>query len=382
MNKYFFKTLTLLAIIFIACNSKNEKESTFDIINVDISLSGNIEDFVRKIEIIPLETHNHCLLGQLKRIYFSRNYFILWDNNNVISLFDINGNFISNSAHCIGQGPNEYIIITACSFNEYSNCIEIVTPNDIFFYDLDFNLISKKSIPTQPRTTSEKWSLYWGYIFDLDKNKHIILPTTVSKDPYQLYIYDSENNKIIKRIDYSNDVISGLTMQNLNIRANNDSLLFFSPPAFDYYHYIMDVQSMQMKKHFKFDFGNRNLTRKDLNRFDTEEDKINYLLESKEILPLRTFFNEDYIISTLKMGNDFYTYYKNNAKNSTIVLKNRSDGRAISIPFFENLKDDILYTVMNPFEIDQYINHELTDRSIISTLKEDDNPVVIKYYLK
>lgn len=68
-------------------------------------------DLFEKIELIPLETQDSSLVGRLKKIITVKDkYYITVDEKHIVTIFDNNGKYISNSSKMYGNGPGEYMI--------------------------------------------------------------------------------------------------------------------------------------------------------------------------------------------------------------------------------------------------------------------------------
>ena len=113
-------------------------------------------------------------------------------------------------------------------------------------------------------------------------------------------------------------------------------------------------------------------------------ERYQYLRKSGKTLPLLKFFNDDYVYIFLAKAVRGYGshYIYNRKKNEGFLLK---EGK----PFFMypcfGIVDNMLLAICQPD-----IVHKFVDRKFMSSeeihkmeaLKEDDNPVILKYYLK
>ena len=147
------------------------------------------------------------------------------------------------------------------------------------------------------------------------------------------------------------------------------------------------------------DFGDLEIKEADLpgramgKRVDSDEERARVVKEAQEraqflrhsnnhIVPLIKFFNDDYVYfvkSTQGAGSNFI--YNRKTKKSFLTKEDK--------PFIMNfcfgIVDNVLLSIRQP----EYVSR-LVDRRLMSTeeiykmeqLKEDDNPVIIKYYLK
>ena len=107
--KYIY--IPILLIICLACNTSNNtsiKElsinNSFDDSNITLSKIASSS------EIIPLETNDSILIGEIKKILCENNYIYISDGRTLFK-FNDKGYFISK-INKIGTGPDEYTSIT------------------------------------------------------------------------------------------------------------------------------------------------------------------------------------------------------------------------------------------------------------------------------
>lgn len=100
-------------VLLISCN-KNE---TIDTIHIDLSHPSKLKEFILDEHIIPLETNEDCLIGEIEKICIdSTNIFIMDKINATVFIYDKKGHYISKIfAH--GNGPNEYIELSDMCIN-------------------------------------------------------------------------------------------------------------------------------------------------------------------------------------------------------------------------------------------------------------------------
>ena len=114
--KHYIKLFLLLSIFTTACKHKNQPR--FDeVVKIKIELKKSnqtdVSQILKNIELIPLETTEKSVFGEVKRIRANDSYLYILDyNNNPIKMFNKkNGKFVSEIGHK-GAGPGEYVQIT------------------------------------------------------------------------------------------------------------------------------------------------------------------------------------------------------------------------------------------------------------------------------
>jgi hypothetical protein len=378
----------LLLSVFCRCSTDKTTVEDYQSVKIDMSTVIHHKDYHKifsKIEIVPLQTADSILVGNIREFTMTDDYFVVQDNQAVISVFDKTGNFISNSSENKGQGPEDYAILMGMAYNENTQCVDVLTPYHLISYNLNFQFKGKSDLPTYTGTDRHA-SLFFDKLFATGENKYMLFPTTISKDAHRIVLYDSKKGEIIKEVSYEEDVISALTQQVQNMNNLNEHHLSFSPFALTYFLYAVDLENFSIKKKYKLDFGNSSVTAKDLKMFKTEREKVDYLaFESKKPLPLRNFFNRKYLVSIIRCSNEYYTFVKQLETDRDYLIKNSHLNEKINIPAFDGLKNDILYSIVTPVELEKYLDTTLLsdkDKLLSENIAEEDNPVVIKYYLK
>ncbi len=384
-RKNIIRVMLLLLVLLNSCTNKNA--DTIKVINIDMNSVNetDMNQLFSKIELVPLQTTEASLIANIRRMVFANEFIIISDNKNIISVFDRKGQFISNSKKRYGQGPEDYGILMGFTFNEFTKSIDLITPNYLISYDIYFNCINKSKLFTQAKISEKDRGLYFENIFALDKDKYLLLPTTISNDPHRIIFY-SKNKQSDIDASYADQVISGLTQQVNNIQSYDDSSYSFSPNGFSYYLYTIDKKTLELKKKFKFDFGSHQVKKEDLKHLKGDREKADFLaFSSTSPLPLRTFFNKDFIVSQIKEGKRYSSYFNSGNRPNGLLMKNNLFEGNKRLPFFETLRNNVLYAQINITELDKFIDLKLIDENslvLLKQLKPDDNPCIVKYYLK
>jgi len=142
----------LLGLSLLACTSKTaEYDSDVEFIQVHLNKSKStmMEEIIERIELIPLETNNDCLLHMYNKMayYKELGIYAILDINYDTYLFSDDGKYISNSIAARGPGPRQYQIVVDMLYNPYSKCMEFLDPyGTIYRYDTLFNFVEKISL--------------------------------------------------------------------------------------------------------------------------------------------------------------------------------------------------------------------------------------------
>ncbi len=86
MNKYFF--ISLLCMLLLSCNKQKQQNGTENFAGRTLPKIWQPPPCSKKIEVIPLETNEQCLLKTIGRVIEAGNkYYILDDDREMGILF-------------------------------------------------------------------------------------------------------------------------------------------------------------------------------------------------------------------------------------------------------------------------------------------------------
>lgn len=110
-------------------------------------------------------------------------------------------------------------------------------------------------------------------------------------------------------------------------------------------------------------------------------DMKNYLIKSDYPLPLVKCLNDKYLYLHLLYKNKRSNFIFNRITKKGFLQTPESSFKLFCIGLHEN----VLMSFLNPYELEKYIDKKcLTQESLekMSEIKDDDNPILVKYYLK
>ena len=387
-------SVVLLLVLFCGCSSKDKKMNVeIERIPINVyNISQDASSFIDKIELVPLETNDSSLLHKYGKVMYDKetDVYAVYTRDQVIFTFSGNGDFISNSKKMQGQGPDEYYMVVDMKFNPYLKGIDLLNPyGTIYTYSSDFKLLGRRKIKPE---------------FPIDHLMALNLEEYIFTYPFlwtnQEVAFANLKTQQVYNADYSGTISSGNSMAKDCFYKIGDDF-YFIPPGINYYFYRIDTKGMKLIPIMYLDFGDLEIKEADLpgramgKRVDSDEERARVVKEAQEraqflrhsnnhIVPLIKFFNDDYVYvyfvkSTQGTGSNFI--YNRKTKKSFLTKEDK--------PFIMNfcfgIVDNVLLSIRQP----EYVSR-LVDRRLMSTeeiykmeqLKEDDNPVIIKYYLK
>ena len=149
MKSQNFQTLIFLFSILFLLSCKQSKQTDTSNYLVDSNKITNIEgkklsSLLEHFEIIPLETSDQCLIGEIYTLK-KRNgrYYVQHTNQMKLDVFDENGKHL-NTIGRVGNGPGEYAAI--CDYDADKKNIYLLSPGKMMFYDINGNFQKEISI--------------------------------------------------------------------------------------------------------------------------------------------------------------------------------------------------------------------------------------------
>jgi hypothetical protein len=109
--------IVLLPALFACGTSENIDLKSANVINIpnpkaDINTAYKASDVYDHVELIPLETREDCLVGQVTKIMINRGLIYVMDDTALsVSIFDMNGK-LTGKIERLGRGSQEYISIS------------------------------------------------------------------------------------------------------------------------------------------------------------------------------------------------------------------------------------------------------------------------------
>lgn len=387
-------SVVLLLVLFCGCSSKDKKMNVeIERIPINVyNISQDASSFIDKIELVPLETNDSSLLHKYGKVMYDKetDVYAVYTRDQVIFTFSGNGDFISNSKKMQGQGPDEYYMVVDMKFNPYLKGIDLLNPyGTIYTYSSDFKLLGRRKIKPE---------------FPIDHLMALNLEEYIFTYPFlwtnQEVAFANLKTQQVYNADYSGTISSGNSMAKDCFYKIGDDF-YFIPPGINYYFYRIDTKGMKLIPIMYLDFGDLEIKEADLpgramgKRVDSDEERARVVKEAQEraqflrhsnnhIVPLIKFFNDDYVYvyfvkSTQGAGSNFI--YNRKTKKSFLTKEDK--------PFIMNfcfgIVDNVLLSIRQPEYVSRLVDRRLMSKEEIykmEQLKEDDNPVIIKYYLK
>lgn len=388
-----------IGLFFCACssNTRDKLPANIEVIPVDVhTTSKDALSFFERIEVLPLETNDSSVVSTGRKVMYSKEMdtYSIYTGKQVVYNFDGKGHFIASSQKVKGQGPEEYYMAVDVKFNPFRHGIDFLSPyGTVYTYSPTFEFIGKKTI--QPE-----------FFFDA------LMP--LSEHEYIFSVPDTWVGQEVSFVDFEtkemqpaafDGTISGDNTADKECFYQLGDDFYFVPRGINYYFYQIDKEQKKLLPVIYLDFGKDEIQADRLPGVGTGEriknsgsardgrkvetmlreirERGEYIREKELVVPVVKFFNENYVYILLSEGKKLAGTYIYNRKQKKGFLS-RDDHPFYIWPCF-GIADNVLLAICDAYYVKGYINEELmSDEDIekIRQLEDEDNPVILKYYLR
>jgi hypothetical protein len=366
--------------LFYSCHSKINIISN-DIKNYQVKVSEDKDkvfqwnDFVDKIELIPLETTDNSLIGDLSSgIITDEDIFIHDFIYKSLLNFDISGKF-KRKIGSRGRGPGEYLEIRDFCIGDDGNlytldykkihCYEKNTGVHIKSWSFDagvgFNPLNMIIYD------EDNYFLWCSNVQDTDKGEHYLMKKMIkgkTKSEYFKYEYQSSANQRF-------------------FPCRNDS--YYIRPVIDCDNVVYKLTKDSVSASFSIDFGDMAISPKQMVELNSSDP--NAFLGSKAFKYISNILEiNDYIYFTC-IGPHTEIYEGIICQKTGEVNFGKTDYK--NCPHFFFSDGTVLYGYYEPDQLIEYKNDDVNLNSCfneafnnVEHIKFDDNPILVKVYLK
>lgn len=385
-NKCIAAVMIITAALNVACQNNKMDKGT---IKIDLSKGSlsNIEDVFSEIDICYLDsTEDAIISGVVLSCQMNDDIMIVEGSEGILYVYDYFGHYIGSSKRTKGNGHGEFNVFTGYSYNNYTKRVEIVTPNELLFYDTSFNFLGKKKIPTES-PQKDLNGTFFRQIYDISESKHILLTSPIERKRNEFFTFDSNIAKEEDNISYNSYEIAEISMQEQSFYELNKTQYLFFPPCLTNKAFIYDNNSRKIKPYIEY-IGTDLINTEDVKQYKNNRNKmLEYLtFKCEKIIPLRGLGNNDVIYTFFKAGGttrETYTsifYIKDKTSKN---LKNRTE-TTVKIPVFNKIKGDTLYALVTPEDVKKMKHLSILNqksKQLIEKASDETNYALARYTL-
>lgn len=366
----------LVIILCFSCNPKQKDDFKGITLKVDLTEQNvSMNELFSRIEVIPLETKDSCLIIDIEKIIMHQNLLYIFDQRKpAIYAFQENGHFLKEIAKK-GEGPGEYQAIADVLLDDAKNEFILLSPfGSVLFYDITGTFMKQEVLPIKPNyysisTLSENAFVLWSCVEKEETGISII-----QKDSMQL-IYET----------WHNDRMLDMGLMKPFYQYNGET--YFSTA---YQNTVYLIKDGCLKKNYQWNFGEENIEQKQLlnyTKIQNATERNNKILKDLEegTLPYameRHNQNDKYYYVALRKGIGFNRPWINvfyrKQDNKSFVFEQIKEGIHIHPILFTN---EFVISLLLPEDIKSYdaVLPETEYAKLIS-YSADDNPCLIKLY--
>ncbi len=360
MSKIKSILFVFLVMFYVGCSKKDNKGYHID------SYEKDPIHFFKKIELIPLETLDESLLGEIKKIKITKNkIYILDTKQKTVFVFSSKGKFL-NKICKVGQGQGEYVRLL--DFDVFPNGnIELLTGDKLLCYDETGNF--KKEIKLPALAT---------HFFHRINNENTVLYHLAENRRVSIF-----NEKTLTHSYYGKEV----PPYNNKLPVNPWRSPFFETGGNIYLkdaftNDIFKVTPQGLNKEFTF-FKDYPLHLTDLPKGKNITFYVDYIRNLKTPKVTRAFFNDKYNIALFSLGRKGSALLIYDKKEKKEHFMNSFYGGQYSGVYFQ---DNMSFGLLEYDQLKTYKNQPIRDKincnidSLLQNLDEYSNPTLIKYY--
>lgn len=351
-----------------SCSESGEKVSTvMDKSKLQLC-DGTFSSTLSKFEIVPLETNDDCLIGEIDVIKKRNGRYYIQSARKTLLVFEEGGKFVMQVGR-IGGGPGEYEILSDIEVDDH--CIYLLSFNKLLVYGLDGSYQKTISLKQNVRTIRKV------------KDGFLVLLNTPVGENYLGYMDEYGEMKLaeLKKTKQLR-LVRPVSWSRLNNHtyayqmSYSNNLYCFDEIRKEFYEMDMvnDAEAMTLNDFEEID--SKGLKLKEISRliFDGLTSSVNQLA-----------------IGGMKGGNMYFYQYGVDGGHIFDTGEMEDDVTYSLWAFLKNMgscdsDDDCLFTYMETnvlqeaFEMNNVMNKH--PYSLLKDVDEENNPVILRYRFK
>ncbi len=373
--------ISLFFFVFLF-NSCQDNKSPDNIIHIDVDKISSISasDWFSSMELVSLETKEQSLLNKCYKMeYYHGRYYIHDLKQHAAFVFDSIGSFLFSTLFYKGHGPQEYLSMTDLTINPSSGNMEILdsSARKIIVFSKEGKPIKSIKLPNS--------LMPLGNFISLPDDLYVFYSPDYTRDKNCLKVFSVKENKIIREMLPLDETTDHLVITNTTLFYWYNDSVYFSHPFSNNDVYQID-KNLNIRKLYSYDYGAYTFNYKDLPKNEDKRFYRRFDLENKERYAFTYMKYETsrfrFCFFTFKEKQYIARFDKNNGQQQTISHKFKDEGMVLPPMLID---DQFIYNVAEPSWLPYMVNRGLLsqkDQEKIRKVKEDDNPVIIKYKLK
>lgn len=359
-----------ICLFAIACqNNTSSKDSIYIAPNNSIP---QFSDVFSKVEIIPLETSDSCLIANINKIiYYNDTIYLLDQKQSQLFIFNGLGKFLWKLDK-LGRAPGEYLNIEDFVINPQNKNIEIISATGQYIiYNSQGKMLESYQIPV--RAVHEFYPIDENLTVFYEKFNEGTLSIYSKKEKKKIYEKAMSENYIVQNTPYK-----AITSP---FSYNEGQLFFLATDQKKVYRIL--ASPPYLKEYQRFNFGDLDY---DIKKLPKDREATFYVEENQEYLKIYDIADfketsEQMVIYFIYDKFWHTTFY--NKKTKQVNTLNKKSGIMIYYPF--DCNTCFLSSVVPANLIERQVKKEWVGQEEWGKIQElpmDANPVILKYYFK
>ena len=388
INGFILEILAFIIICVAAYSCGNKTSSHKEVIQIDIDEYISDEplvfsDVFSGFHIIPLETHDDCIINQINNIKIIRDTIYVFDKNaKSVFIFSKQGRVIGKISR-IGRGPGEFI--QPSDFDIKANTVLIFdySSKKINAYDKKGNFINDLNL-------KDRFSSFITTADNIFAYKPFPAGDSGSDDDYLLYEYNSRGKIIWKAVKYSDFMHGPKVIQSLdggNFFMTENDIKFYM----NYCTTIFSIKNQTIKPYIILNSEKHKLKKDDLKNYTLDE-PMSFIKANPDKLSKISGYSENDSMAFIKFRigiSEYYTFMHFRTRKILCCARYNDDLTFIYPNLFQ-IYNNQLIAYVHPRRVSAFkelilsgkIKVEDDVRSQMLKTADFDNPVLILYDLK
>ena len=353
MGKYAF---LLLVILFSACSDRMKQQSDDDVklLKIDWGHISDAIDYSSMVEdgvvMIPLETKDDCVIGEVTKLIYQNNLFYIADNmSKSIFVFDKFGK-LKSKIHAAGNGPGEYTNISYFTVHGTDMILFDHYMGKFLFYDASGKFIRDRSI-------GDIWA---EELFCIGDKLYLTNTSKTKAGCYKLFTIDLKNSdKIEEYLSFDEPKQNTGFGEDSYALLGNEALVCFFP-----YDELYTVKDGEVFLSYQVDFGDKRLPKQ--------------YIDGDGTTALRTAFRDNYVtgISRFWQSEQYLFLSFGDSEKDYMTIYNKKTGEMQTT---QDLQNDQMGNLILQTNGEGFI---IQDEQIIQCFRADywNHPETIEQY--
>ena len=370
-------SIVFCLLLFCSCADRQQSDSC-PVLRVSLEQQEvSMKDLFGRLEVIPLETSDSCLLVFPDKVLCANGRYEVFDHKRyALFLFDENGRFIRQVGRR-GQGLGEYREVYDVAHDSRNGNICLLSPFwEMFVYDAEGRFLERLQLPEKS-----------NYQAVMDYGDYFVTWTLpMTNEECGISVISKDSLQCVREYWHGNSNLMSLYPRAFHLYG--EELYFFRP--FQREVYRLGLDSMQVG--YQWDFGSDNYSIEDFG-FSLKEkgdgQERDGLIKKLQESTIPYFFQENsqngkYYYAQLIFGFSplvgHYNIFYRKSDDKSFFFRETTEGVTLKTVYF---CDDFLLSLASYEDMEAY-KHVL-DEQEFAKLKgrtEEDNPFLVRCYFK